>query len=133
MRLDRKRPRLALRGQRLQGARRAMHHIADAAHVDDDEVLAVAVDDPFELADHRIATFSSALARWCACVTAIASASAASSDCGSALGSSTPIIMRICAFSAWPVPTIVFFTRLGAYSATLTPAFAGTSSAMPRA
>ena len=41
--------------------------------------------------------------------------------------------MRICAFSAWPAPTIVFFTRFGAYSATDTPAFAGTSSAMPRA
>ena len=26
--------------------------------------------------------------------------------------------MRICAFSPWPVPTMVFFTRLGAYSAT---------------
>ena len=26
--------------------------------------------------------------------------------------------MRICAFSPWPAPTMVFFTRLGAYSAT---------------
>ena len=97
-----------------------MHHIADAVDVDDDGVLAVAVDDALELADHRTATFSSTLARWCACVTAIASASAASSDCGSAFGSSTPIIMRICAFSAWPAPTMVFFTRFGAYSATRT-------------
>ena len=48
----------------------------------------------------------------------MASASAASSVFGSAFGSSTPIIMRICAFSAWPAPTMVFFTRLGAYSAT---------------
>ena len=40
---------------------------------------------------------------------------------------------RICAFSQWPAPTMVFFTRFGAYSATGTPAFAGTSSAMPRA
>ena len=38
-----------------------MHHIADAVHVDDDVVLAVAVDDALELADHRAATFSSAL------------------------------------------------------------------------
>ena len=30
-----------------------MHHVADAVHVDDDEVLAVAVDDALELADHR--------------------------------------------------------------------------------
>ena len=66
-------------------------------------------------------------------VTAIASASAASSDCGSAFGSSTPIIMRICTFSPWPAPTMVFFTRLGAYSATGSPASAGTSMAMPRA
>ena len=41
--------------------------------------------------------------------------------------------MRICAFSPWPAPTIVFFTRLGAYSATVKPARAGTSMAMPRA
>ena len=49
----------------------------------------------------------------------MASASAASSDCGSAFGSSTPTINLICAFSAWPAPTMVFFTRFGAYSATL--------------
>ena len=48
-------------------------------------------------------------------------------SCGSALGSSTPSIMRICAFSPWPAPTMVFFTRLGAYSATGSPAIAGTS------
>ena len=53
--------------------------------------------------------------------------------CGSAFGSSTPIIMRICAFSPWPAPTTVFFTTLGAYSATISPACAGTSMAMPRA
>ncbi len=54
-------------------------------------------------------------------MTAIASASAASSLCGDAFGSSTPIIMRICALSPWPAPTIDFFTRFGAYSATLKP------------
>ena len=51
----------------------------------------------------------------------MARASAASSDAGSAFGSNTPIIMRICAFSQWPAPTMVFFTRLGAYSATAQP------------
>ena len=30
--------------------------------------------------------------------------------------------MRICAFSPWPAPTTVFFTTLGAYSATVSPA-----------
>ena len=54
-------------------------------------------------------------------------------SCGSALGSSTPSIMRICAFSPWPAPTMVFLTRFGAYSATGSPAIAGTSSAIPRA
>jgi hypothetical protein len=49
------------------------------------------------------------------------------------VGSSTPIIMRICAFSLWPAPTMVFFTKLGAYSATGRPAIAGTSMAIPRA
>ena len=41
--------------------------------------------------------------------------------------------MRICAFSAWPAPTIAFFTAFGAYSATGSPARAGTSMATPRA
>src|SRR5215475_1321800 len=117
----------------MQRAGRAMHLIADAADVEDDEVLPVAVDNAFELPDHFACILSATLWRWCACVTAIASASAASSDCGSAFGSSTPIIMRICAFSQWPAPTIVFFTRFGAYSATVRPAIAGTSMATPRA
>src|SRR5581483_2837030 len=38
--------------QRLQRARRAVHLIADTVDVEDDEVLAVRVDDAFELADH---------------------------------------------------------------------------------
>src|SRR4029079_7239240 len=53
MRLDRQRCGLAHRRQRLQGTRRAMHEIADALHIEDDEVLAVAVDHALELADHR--------------------------------------------------------------------------------
>ena len=133
MRLDRERHRLALRRQRLQRARRAVHHVADAVHVDDDEVLAVAVDDALELADHRAATFSSTLARDARASPRWRARRRRRRICGSAFGSSTPTIMRICAFSAWPAPTMVFFTRFGAYSATGTPAFAGTSSAMPRA
>src|SRR5215471_21675760 len=117
----------------MQRAGRAMHLIADAADVEDDEVLAVAVDDAFELPDHFACILSATLWRWCACVTAIASASAASSDCGSAFGKSTLTIMRICTFSQWPAPTIVFFTRFGAYSATGKPASAGTNMAIPRA
>ncbi len=66
-------------------------------------------------------------------VTAIASASAASWLGGSAFGSSTRSISLICSFSQWPAPTMVFFTRLGAYSATAIPARAGISSATPRA
>ena len=49
---------------------------------------------------------------------AIARASAASCEPGVAFGSSTPSIMRICDLSQWPTPTMVFLTRLGAYSAT---------------
>src|SRR6185437_7417809 len=135
--LDRQRRRLARRRQRLQRARRAVHQIADAVDVEDDVVLAVRVDDALELADHRAATFNFAaittLPRWCAWHTAMASASAASSDCGDAFGSSTPIIMRICALSPCPAPTTVFLTTLGAYSATDSPARAGTSMATPRA
>jgi hypothetical protein len=33
-----------------------MHQIADAANVDDDEILPIGVDQAFELADHRAAT-----------------------------------------------------------------------------
>ena len=40
-------------------------------------------------------------------IRAIASASAASSDCGSAFGNSTPIIRRICTSVACPAPTMV--------------------------
>ena len=53
MGLDRKLDGLAGRRQRLQGARRAMDEIADAMDIEDDEVLAIAVDRAFELADHR--------------------------------------------------------------------------------
>ena len=44
MGLDRERRRLAGLGQALQRARRALHDIADALHVDDDVVLAVGID-----------------------------------------------------------------------------------------
>ena len=71
--------------------------------------------------------------RWCAWQMAMASASAASSLSNSARGRSTRTIALICAFSAWPAPTIAFLTAFGAYSATARPACAGTSSAMPRA
>src|SRR3954465_9518977 len=52
MGLDRQRRRLADRGQGLERARRAMHEVADAGHVEDDEVLAVSVDHAAQLADH---------------------------------------------------------------------------------
>src|SRR5262249_6183653 len=100
--LARQRHPLAAARPRLHRARRAVHQIADAADIDDDEVLAMAVDDALELADHAVAILTTALCRWCAWQIAIASASAASCVRGSALGSSTPIIARICAFSPWP-------------------------------
>src|SRR5258707_243373 len=64
---------------------------------------------------------------------AIASASAASGDFGSALGSRIFSIIRIWFLSACPAPTTVFFTWLGAYSATEIPNIAGASIATPRA
>src|SRR5215510_9477361 len=112
-----------------------MHLIADAADVEDHVVLAVGIDQAFELADHRLATLSRSAApwRWWACVIAIASASAASADFGSALGSRIFSIIAIWFLSAWPAPTTVFFTWLGAYSATVIPNIAGASMATPRA
>src|SRR5262249_53696302 len=133
MRLDRQRGGLTDARQFLKRARRAMNLITDAIDVDDDGILTIGLDQAFELADHDANTFSTALCRWCACVTATASASAASSEAGSALGNKTPIIIRTCALSPWPAPTMLFFTRFGAYSATGTPALAGTTMAIPRA
>src|ERR1700681_4804610 len=64
---------------------------------------------------------------------AIASASAASGDFGSAFGNRIFSITRIWFLSAWPAPTTVFFTWFGAYSATDIPNIAGASIATPRA
>src|ERR1700688_611267 len=64
---------------------------------------------------------------------AIASASAASADFGSAFGSRIFSITRIWFLSACPAPTTVFFTWFGAYSATVIPNIAGASIATPRA
>src|ERR1700693_1339918 len=63
---------------------------------------------------------------------AIASASAASGDFGSAFGNRIFSITRIWFLSAWPAPTTVFFTWFGAYSATEMPNIAGASMATPR-
>ena len=134
MRLDRERHRIALRRQRLQGARRAVHHVADAVHVDDDVVLAVSVDDALELADHRIATFSNSARAMMRVrhrdgervggVLGLAdrpSAAARRSSSGSAPSRRGP---RRRSFSS---PGSARIRR------PTTPAFAGTSSAMPRA
>src|ERR1700738_564449 len=64
---------------------------------------------------------------------AIASASAASGDFGSAFGNRIFSITRIWFLSAWPAPPTVFFTWFGAYSATDIPNIAGASIATPRA
>ena len=61
--LDRERGGFALRRQRLQRTRRAMHLIADAADVEDDIIGAVALDDALELADHDAAAFMITLVR----------------------------------------------------------------------
>ena len=56
--LDRQHRGLARRRQHLQRAGRAMHLIADAANIEDDKILAIAVDQAFQLADHMPTTFS---------------------------------------------------------------------------
>jgi hypothetical protein len=50
--LDREHRGLAGRRQGLQRARGAMHLVADAADVEDDIILAVGIDQAFQLADH---------------------------------------------------------------------------------
>ena len=57
MGLDRERNRRARGRQRLQGPHRAMHQLADPVDVKDDEILAVGIDDAFQLADHLRMTF----------------------------------------------------------------------------
>ncbi|PWC77123.1 hypothetical protein TSH64_21805 [Azospirillum sp. TSH64] len=63
----------------------------------------------------------------------MASASAASGEAISQPGSSSRTIVWTCAFSARPWPTTAFLTMLLAYSATASPAWAGTSRATARA
>ncbi|MGY3646542.1 hypothetical protein ACVWW2_001833 [Bradyrhizobium sp. LM4.3] len=55
---DRQHGGLALRRQMLQRARRAMHLITDTADIENDEILAVGIDQALELADHNPTTFS---------------------------------------------------------------------------
>src|ERR1700692_2445519 len=64
---------------------------------------------------------------------AIASASAASADFGSAFGNRIFSIIRIWFLSAWPAPTTVFLCGFAAYSETVIPNIAGASIATPRA
>src|SRR5215475_3792396 len=101
--LDRQHRRLALRRQRLQRARGAMHLVADAADIEDDKILAVGIDQALQLANHAPATFSrsSTPPRWCAWVMAMASASVASADFGSALGKRIFIMTVIWFLSSW--------------------------------
>src|SRR5215510_6173544 len=70
--LNRQRREFTRRRKLVQGAGRAMHLVADTTDIKDHEVLAIAVDDAFELADHLAAILKTTLWRWCACVTAIA-------------------------------------------------------------
>ena len=151
--LDRQHRGLARRGQRLQRARRAMHLIADALHVEDHVVLAVGIDQALELADHlRRRTRRDAS---CACRSArstlqrvqpiarrLAVMRMGDGD-GQRVGGvggfriglrqQQPTITRIWFLSAWPAPTTVFLTWFGAYSATGRPSIAGASIATPRA
>src|SRR6516164_3643021 len=62
IRLDRERDRLADARQFLQRARGALHQVADAIDVEDDEILAVTIDDALELADHARAYLADATA-----------------------------------------------------------------------
>src|SRR5215510_4537641 len=57
---DRQRGGLADTRQFLQRARGALHEIANAVDVEDDEILAVAIDDALELADHARAYLADA-------------------------------------------------------------------------
>src|SRR5580704_2979508 len=54
--------RAAARRQALQRARRAMHLIAHTADVEDDEILAIGIDQALELTDHMPTTFSRSVA-----------------------------------------------------------------------
>ena len=145
--------------QSLQGAGGAGHDIADAMHVEDHMILVQGIHHALEFADHLSARDESRAAKSNSvgrtkeeftCPPAAAARFLRAAMLGVAdrhrqgvgrvggsrprlRGSSIFTIMAICAFSAWPAPTTVFFTRLAAYSVTSSPASAGTTRAMPRA
>src|ERR1700733_8350452 len=122
---------LSDRRQVAHRARRSGDDIADAIDAENQRVLVDRIDQALQLADHA-APLARARRCW-AWVIATASASAASGEAIWQAGSSIFSIIAICAFYAWPAPTIVFLTTLAAYSATSRPSKAGAASAIPRA
>src|ERR1700733_9275664 len=101
---------LSDRRQVAHRARRSGDDIADAIDVENQRVLVDRIDQALQLADH-----AAPRARACRCwawVIATASASAASGEAEGDAGSSILTIIAICAFSAWPTPTMVFLTTL---------------------
>src|SRR5262245_1833156 len=139
MRVDGERHDLARRRERGKGPGPDRHLVAHAARIDDGRVGRNRIESAGELPDHRTAPPSENAAskrrqeREWAWVMAMASASAASALSKIARGRRQRTMARICVLSPWPLPTTVFFTAFGAYSAIASPESAGTRSAIPRA
>ena len=117
---------------------RAIDQIADTAHVDQHVIRCAIVDPSCNLANHALALATAAASALAAAMMRMTNRDRqriggirARQSRHRAVACCT--ICTTCALSAWPTPTTVFFTVLGAYSPTLSPACAGTSIAMPRA
>src|SRR5262245_35126673 len=139
MRVDREGHGLARRRERGKRPGADRHLVAHAARIDDDRAGRDGIEYAGELPDHHAAPSCESAAskrrqeREWAWVMAMASASAASALSKVARGKRQRTMARICVLSPWPLPTTVFFTAVGAYSAIASPESAGTRRAIPRA
>src|SRR6185312_5144252 len=119
---------------------RRLELVADAVDVDEQRRRLLGHELPAKAADHRRRLHASCgmpsratLARTCACVSAIASASAASACSFSRRFSRTPTMCWTCVLSPAPVPTTDCLTSRAAYSLIVSPRLTTAQIAAPRA
>src|SRR6185312_7972935 len=126
--------------QVVQRGHRHFQLVADAAHFDQHPRRPLGDQRAAQTADHRRRLHAASampvrasLARRCACVMAIASASAASACNGSRTFNRIPTMCCTCSLPAWPLPTTACLMALGAYSLTGNPHPTAAQIAAPRA
>src|SRR6185312_13375760 len=127
-------------GQVVQRRHRHFQFVADAAGFHEHPWRALGDQGAAQSADHRrrphiagAMPVRASLARRCACVMAIASASAASACNGSRTFNRIPTMCCTCSLPAWPLPTTACLMAFGAYSLTGKPHPTAAQIAAPRA